>query len=173
MGKFEFDQLLANRMKNLRFVIFPLIVSLGFMTACEDSSNTIKNMATELKEHGIFQKNGFRDKEIEVSLSDQAALDLLMKINKLSHDIIVLKLKSYGLEDIYRNKIRDLEKSLRKGGLSQMRMKETKENIKKSKSKLTEETKRLRSLGRSIYNNSIKLKKMKRDFNQMDYAVKF
>ena len=86
---------------------------------------------------------------------------------------IVLKLKSYGLEDIYRNKIRDLEKSLRKGGLSQMRMKETKENIKKSKSKLTEETKRLRSLGRSIYNNSIKLKKMKRDFNQMDYAVKF
>ena len=139
MGKFEFDQLLANRMKNLRFVMFPLIVSLGFMTACEDSSNTIKNMATELKEHGIFQKNGFRDKEIEVSLSDQAALDLLMKINKLSHDIIVLKLKSYGLEDIYRNKIRDLEKSLRKGGLSQMRMKETKENIKKSKSKLTEE----------------------------------
>ena len=52
-------------------------------------------------------------------------------------------------------------------------MKETKENIKKSKSKLTEETKRLRSLGRSLYNNSIKLKKMKRDFNQMDYAVKF
>ena len=160
-------------MKNLRVVMFSLIISFGFMTACDDSSDTINNMAAELKEHQTFQKNGFRDKKVEVSLSDQAALDLLMKINKYSRDMIILKLKSYGLEDIYRKKIGGLEKSLRKKGLSQMRFRETKEKIKKSKSQLIEETKRLNSLGKSIYNNSIKLKKMKRDFNQMDYAVKF
>ena len=81
-------------MKNLRVVIFQIIVLLVFMNACDDSSETINDMAKELKEYQVFQKNGFRDKKIKVSLSDQAALDLLIKINKLSKDMIILRLKS-------------------------------------------------------------------------------
>ena len=101
-------------MKNLRVVIFQIIILLVFMTACDDSSETINDMAKELKEYQVFQKNGFRDKKIKVSLSDQAALDLLIKINKLSKEMIILRLKSYGLEGVYRKKIQSLEKVFKK-----------------------------------------------------------
>ena len=87
--------------------------------------------------------------------------------------MIILKLKSYGLEDVYRKKIRSLEKSLKKRGLSQLRLREIKEKIEKSKFQLSEETKRLRSLRKLIHKNSVKLKKMKQDFNKMDYGIKF
>ncbi|MAJ52296.1 MAG: hypothetical protein CMB82_11900 [Flammeovirgaceae bacterium] len=173
MDKFEYYQSIAESMKNLKEVIFLLIISIVFTTGCDDSSKTINNMAKELKEHQIFQKNGFRDKKIEVSISNQPALDLLMKINKLSKEMIILKLKSYGLEDVYRKKIRSLEKSLKKRGLSQLRLREIKEKIEKSKFQLSEETKRLRSLRKLIHKNSVKLKKMKQDFNKMDYGIKF
>ena len=78
-----------NRIKNLRIVIFPIILLIVFMSACEDSSETINDMAKELKEHQVFQKNGFRDKKVNVSLSDQSALDLLFDINKLSKDCLL------------------------------------------------------------------------------------
>ena len=159
-------------MKNLRVVIYPIIVLLVFMTACDDSSETINDMAKELKENQVFQKNGFRDKEIEVSLSDQSAFDLLVKINKLSKEMIILRLKSYGLEGVYRKKIQSLEKVLKKGRLSQIQLSKVKEKIEKTKSQLVEETKRLRSLRKLIDKNSINLKKMKRDFNKMDYVIK-
>jgi hypothetical protein len=159
-------------MKNLRVVIFQIIVLLVFMTACDDSSETINDMAKELKEYQVFQKNGFRDKKIKVSLSDQAALDLLIKINKLSKEMIILRLKSYGLEGVYRKKIKSLEKVFKKGGLAQIQLSEVTEKIEKTKSQLAEETKRLRSLRKLIDKNSINLKKMKRDFNKMDYVIK-
>ncbi|OUU02796.1 MAG: hypothetical protein CBB92_02450 [Flammeovirgaceae bacterium TMED32] len=159
-------------MKNLRVVIYPIIVLLVFMTACGDSSQTINDMAKELKENQVFQKNGFRDKEIEVSLSDQSAFDLLVKINKLSKEIIILRLKSYGLEGVYRKKIQSLEKVLKKGRLSQIQLSEVTEKIEKTKSQLAEETKRLRLLRKLIDKNLINLKKMKRDFNKMDYVIK-
>ena len=159
-------------MKNLRVVIFQIIVLLVFMTACDDSSETINDMAKELKEYQVFQKNGFRDKKIKVSLSDQAALDLLIKINKLSKEMIILRLKSYGLEGVYRKKIKSLEKVFKKGGLAQIQLSEVTEKIEKTKSQLAEETKRLRSLRKLIDQNSINLKKMKRDFNKMDYVIK-
>ena len=159
-------------MKNLRVVIYSIIILLVFMTACDDSSETINDMAKELKENQVFQKNGFRDKEIEVSLSDQSALDLLMKINKLSKEMIILRLKSYGLEGVYRKKIQSLEKVFKKRGLSQIQLSEVTEKIEKTKSQLAEETKRLRSLRKLIDKNSINLKKMKRDFNKMDYVIK-
>ena len=159
-------------MKNLRVVIFQIIVLLVFMTACDDSSETINDMAKELKEYQVFQKNGFRDKKIKVSLSDQAALDLLIKINKLSKEMIILRLKSYGLEGVYRKKIKSLEKVFKKRGLSQIQLSEVTEKIEKTKSQLVEETKRLRSLRKLIDQNSINLKKMKRDFNKMDYVIK-
>ena len=159
-------------MKNLRVVIFQIIVLLVFMTACDDSSETINDMAKELKEYQVFQKNGFRDKKIKVSLSDQAALDLLIKINKLSKEMIILRLKSYGLEGVYRKKIKSLEKVFKKRGLSQIQLSEVAEKIEKTKSQLAEETKRLRSLRKLIDKNSINLKKMKRDFNKMDYVIK-
>jgi len=142
------------------------------MTACDDSSETINDMAKELKEYQVFQKNGFRDKKIKVSLSDQAALDLLIKINKLSKEMIILRLKSYGLEGVYRKKIKSLEKVFKKRGLSQIQLGEVTEKIEKTKSQLAEETKRLRSLRKLIDKNSINLKKMKRDFNKMDYLIK-
>ena len=159
-------------MKNLRVVIFQIIILLVFMTACDDSSETINDMAKELKEYQVFQKNGFRDKKIKVSLSDQAALDLLIKINKLSKEMIILRLKSYGLEGVYRKKIKSLEKVFKKRGLSQIQLGEVTEKIEKTKSQLAEETKRLRSLRKLIDKNSINLKKMKRDFNKMDYLIK-
>ena len=159
-------------MKNLRVVIFQIIILLVFMTACDDSSETINDMAKELKEYQVFQKNGFRDKKIKVSLSDQAALDLLIKINKLSKEMIILRLKSYGLEGVYRKKIKSLEKVFKKGGLAQIQLSEVTEKIEKTKSQLAEETKRLRSLRKLIDKNSINLKKMKRDFNKMDYVIK-
>ena len=159
-------------MKNLSVVIHPIIVLLVFMTACGDSSQTINDMAKELKENQVFQKNGFRDKEIEVSLSDQSAFDLLVKINKLSKEIIILRLKSYGLEGVYRKKIQSLEKVLKKGRLSQIQLSEVTEKIEKTKSQLAEETKRLRLLRKLIDKNLINLKKMKRDFNKMDYVIK-
>ena len=159
-------------MKNLRVVIFQIIVLLVFMTACDDSSETINDMAKELKEYQVFQKNGFRDKKIKVSLSDQAALDLLIKINKLSKEMIILRLKSYGLEGVYRKKIKSLEKVFKKRGLSQIQLSEVTEKIEKTKSQLAEETKRLRLLRKLIDKNSINLKKMKRDFNKMDYVIK-
>ena len=159
-------------MKNLRVVIFQIIVLLVFMTACDESSETINDMAKELKEYQVFQKNGFRDKKIKVSLSDQAALDLLIKINKLSKEMIILRLKSYGLEGVYRKKIKSLEKVFKKRGLSQIQLGEVTEKIEKTKSQLAEETKRLRSLRKLIDKNSINLKKMKRDFNKMDYVIK-
>ncbi len=159
-------------MKNLRVVIYPIIVLLVFMTACGDSSQTINDMAKELKENQVFQKNGFRDKEIEVSLSDQSAFDLLVKINKLSKEMIILRLKSYGLEGVYRKKIQSLEKVLKKGRLSQIQLSEVTEKIEKTKSQLAEETKRLRLLRKLIDKNLINLKKMKRDFNKMDYVIK-
>ena len=159
-------------MKNLRVVIFQIIVLLVFMTACDDSSETINDMAKELKEYQVFQKNGFRDKKIKVSLSDQAALDLLIKINKLSKEMIILRLKSYGLEGVYRKKIQSLEKVLKRGRLSKIQLSEVIEKINKTKSQLAEETKRLRSLRKLIDKNSINLKKMKRDFNKMDYVIK-
>ena len=159
-------------MKNLRVVIFQIIILLVFMTACDDSSETINDMAKELKEYQVFQKNGFRDKKIKVSLSDQAALDLLIKINKLSKEMIILRLKSYGLEGVYRKKIKSLEKVLKKGRLSKIQLSEVIEKINKTKSQLAEETKRLRSLRKLIDKNSINLKKMKRDFNKMDYLIK-
>jgi hypothetical protein len=159
-------------MKNLRVVIFQIIVLLVFMTACDDSSETINDMAKELKEYQVFQKNGFRDKKIKVSLSDQAALDLLIKINKLSKEMIILRLKSYGLEGVYRKKIKSLEKVFKKGGLAQIQLSEVTEKIEKTKSQLAEENKRLRSLRKLIDKNSINLKKMKRDFNKMDYVIK-
>ena len=133
-------------MKNLRVVKYSIIILLVFMTACDDSSETINDMAKELKENQVFQKNGFRDKEIEVSLSDQSALDLLMKINKLSKEMIILRLKSYGLEGVYRKKIQSLEKVLKKERLSQIQLSEVTEKIEKTKSQLAEESKRLRSL---------------------------
>ena len=159
-------------MKNLRVVIFQIIILLVFMTACDDSSETINDMAKELKEYQVFQKNGFRDKKIKVSLSDQAALDLLIKINKLSKEMIILRLKSYGLEGVYRKKIKSLEKVFKKGGFPQIQLGEVTEKIEKTKSQLAEETKRLRSLRKLIDKNSINLKKMKRDFNKMDYVIK-
>ena len=159
-------------MKNLRVVIFQIIILLVFMTACDDSSETINDMAKELKEYQVFQKNGFRDKKIKVSLSDQAALDLLIKINKLSKEMIILRLKSYGLEGVYRKKIKSLEKVFKKRGLSQIQLGEVTEKIEKTKSQLAEETKRLRSLRKLIDKNSINLKKMKHDFNKMDYVTK-
>ena len=159
-------------MKNLRVVIFQIIVLLVFMTACDDSSETINDMAKELKEYQVFQKNGFRDKKIKVSLLDQAALDLLIKINKLSKEMIILRLKSYGLEGVYRKKIQSLEKVLKRGRLSKIQLSEVIEKINKTKSQLAEETKRLRSLRKLIDKNSINLKKMKRDFNKMDYVIK-
>ena len=159
-------------MKNLRVVIFQIIILLVFMTACDDSSETINDMAKELKEYQVFQKNGFRDKKIKVSLSDQAALDLLIKINKLSKEMIILRLKSYGLEGVYRKKIQSLEKVLKRGRLSKIQLSEVIEKINKTKSQLAEETKRLRSLRKLIDKNSINLKKMKRDFNKMDYVIK-
>ena len=159
-------------MKNLRVVIFQIIILLVFMTACDDSSETINDMAKELKEYQVFQKNGFRDKKIKVSLSDQAALDLLIKINKLSKEMIILRLKSYGLEGVYRKKIQSLEKVLKRGRLSKIQLSEVIEKTNKTKSQLAEETKRLRSLRKLIDKNSINLKKMKRDFNKMDYVIK-
>lgn len=159
-------------MKNLRVVIYPIIFLLVFMTACDDSSETINDMAKELKENQVFQKNGFRDKKIKVSLSDQAALDLLIKINKLSKEMIILRLKSYGLEGVYRKKIQSLEKVLKRGRLSKIQLSEVIEKTNKTKSQLAEETKRLRSLRKLIDKNSINLKKMKRDFNKMDYLIK-
>ena len=159
-------------MKNLRVVKYSIIILLVFMTACDDSSETINDMAKELKENQVFQKNGFRDKEIEVSLSDQSALDLLMKINKLSKEMIILRLKSYGLEGVYRKKIQSLEKVLKKERLSQIQLSDVTEKIEKTKSQLAEESKRLRSLRKLIDKNSINLKKMKHDFNKMDYATK-
>jgi len=129
-------------------------------------------MAKELKENQVFQKNGFRDKEIEVSLSHQSALNLLVKINKLSKEMIILRLKSYGLEGVYRKKIQSLEKVLKRGRLSKIQLSEVIEKINKTKSQLAEETKRLRSLRKLIDKNSINLKKMKRDFNKMDYLIK-
>ena len=160
-------------MKNLIVVIFSLMSSLGYLTSCGDRSNTINNMATELKEHRIFQKSGFRDKKIEVSLSDQPALDLLMEINKLSHEIIILKLKSYGIDDVYRKQISDFKKVLKKRGISQKRMNETQKKIETFQHQLAEEIKRLQSLRKLIRNDSRKLKKLKQDFNNMDYAIKF
>ncbi len=159
-------------MKNLRVVKYSIIILLVFMTACDDSSETINDMAKELKENQVFQKNGFRDKEIEVSLSDQSALDLLMKINKLSKEMIILRLKSYGLEGVYRKKIQSLETVLKKERLSQIQLSDVTEKIEKTKSQLAEESKRLRSLRKLIDKNSINLKKMKHDFNKMDYATK-
>lgn len=159
-------------MKNLRIVIFPIIFLIVFMSACEDSSETINDMAKELKEHQVFQKNGFRDKKVEVSSSDQSALNLLVDINKLSKELIILNLKSYGLEGVYRKKIKSLEKVLKKKGLSQIKIRAVTEKIEKTKLRLEEESKRLRSLGKLIEKNSIKLKKLKRDFNKMDYVVK-
>ncbi len=152
--------------------MFPIIVLIVFMSACDDSSEIINDMARELKDHQVFQKNGFRDKKVNVSLSDQSALDLLFDINKLSKEMIILRLKSYGLEDVYRKKIKSLEKVLKKKGLSQIKIRKVKEKIKKTKLQLEEEDKRLRSLGKLIDKNSLKLKKLKRDFNKMDYAVK-
>ena len=142
------------------------------MSACDDSSETINDMAKELKEHQVFQKNGFRDKKVNVSLTDQSALDLLVSINKLSKDLIILRMKSYGLEDVYRKKIKNLERALKKKGLSQIKIRELTKKIEKAKLQLEEERKRLRSLGKLIDKNSMKLKKLKRDFNKMDYAVK-
>ena len=159
-------------MKNLRVVKYSIIILLVFMTACDDSSETINDMAKELKENQVFQKNGFRDKEIEVSLSDQSAFDLLMKINKLSKEMIILRLKSYGLEGVYRKKIQSLETVLKKERLSQIQLSDVTEKIEKTKSQLAEESKRLRSLRKLIDKNSINLKKMKHDFNKMDYATK-
>jgi len=159
-------------MKNLRVVKYSIIILLVFMTACDDSSETINDMAKELKENQVFQKNGFRDKEIEVSLSDQSALDLLMKIFKLSKEMIILRLKSYGLEGVYRKKIQSLETVLKKERLSQIQLSDVTEKIEKTKSQLAEESKRLRSLRKLIDKNSINLKKMKHDFNKMDYATK-
>ena len=159
-------------MKNLRVVIFQIIVLQVFISACDDSSETINDMANELKEHQVFQKNGFRDKKVEVSSSDQSALNLLVDINKLSKELIILNLKSYGLEGVYRKKIKSLEKVLKKKGLSQIKIRAVTEKIEKTKSRLEEESKRLRSLGKLIEKNSIKLKKLKRDFNKMDYVVK-
>ena len=159
-------------MKNLRIVIFPIIVLIIFMSACDDSSETINDMAKELKEHQVFQKNGFRDKKVNVSLSDHSALDLLVSINKLSKEMIILRMKSYGLEGVYRKKIKNLERALKKKGLSQIKIRELTKKIEKTKLQLEEERKRLRSLGKLIDKNSIKLKKLKRDFNKMDYAVK-
>jgi len=159
-------------MKNLRVVKYSIIILLVFMTACDDSSETINDMAKELKENQVFQKNGFRDKEIEVSLSDQSDLDLLMKINKLSQEMIILRIKSYGLEGVYRKKIQSLEKVLKKERLSKIQLSDVKEKIEKTKSQLAEESKRLRSLRKLIDKNSINLKKMKHDFNKMDYVTK-
>ena len=159
-------------MKNLRVVIFQIIVLQVFISACDDSSETINDMANELKEHQVFQKNGFRDKKVEVSSSDQSALNLLVDINKLSKELIILNLKSYGLEGVYRKKIKGLEKVLKKKGLSQIKIRAVTEKIEKTKLRLEEESKRLRSLGKLIEKNSIKLKKLKRDFNKMDYVVK-
>lgn len=159
-------------MKNLRVVIFQIIVLQVFISACDDSSETINDMANELKEHQVFQKNGFRDKKVEVSSSDQSALNLLVDINKLSKELIILNLKSYGLEGVYRKKIKSLEKVLKKKGLSQIKIRAVTEKIEKTKLRLEEESKRLRSLGKLIEKNSIKLKKLKRDFNKMDYLVK-
>ena len=159
-------------MKNLRVVIFQIIVLQVFISACDDSSETINEMANELKEHQVFQKNGFRDKKVEVSSSDQSALNLLVDINKLSKELIILNLKSYGLEGVYRKKIKSLEKVLKKKGLSQIKIRAVTEKIEKTKLRLEEESKRLRSLGKLIEKNSIKLKKLKRDFNKMDYVVK-
>ena len=159
-------------MKNLRVVIFQIIVLQVFISACDDSSETINEMANELKEHQVFQKNGFRDKKVEVSSSDQSALNLLVDINKLSKELIILNLKSYGLEGVYRKKIKSLEKVLKKKGLSQIKIRAVTEKIEKTKFRLEEESKRLRSLGKLIEKNSIKLKKLKRDFNKMDYVVK-
>ena len=51
------------------------------MSACDDSSEIINDMARELKDHQVFQKNGFRDKKVNVSLSDQSALDLLFDLS--------------------------------------------------------------------------------------------
>ena len=161
-----------NRMINLRVVIFQIIVLQVFISACDDSSETINDMANELKEHQVFQKNGFRDKKVEVSSSDQSALNLLVDINKLSKELIILNLKSYGLEGVYRKKIKSLEKVLKKKGLSQIKIRAVTEKIEKTKLRLEEESKRLRSLGKLIEKNSIKLKKLKRDFNKMDYVVK-
>lgn len=159
-------------MKNLRVVIFQIIILQVFISACDDSSETINDMANELKEHQVFQKNGFRDKKVDVSLSDQSALDLLVSINKLSKEMIILRMKSYGLEGVYRKKIKSLEKVLKKKGLSQIKIRAVTEKIEKTKLRLEEESKRLRSLGKLIEKNSIKLKKLKRDFNKMDYVVK-
>ena len=159
-------------MINLRVVIFQIIVLQVFISACDDSSETINDMANELKEHQVFQKNGFRDKKVEVSSSDQSALNLLVDINKLSKEMIILNLKSYGLEGVYRKKIKSLEKVLKKKGLSQIKIRAVTEKIEKTKLRLEEESKRLRSLGKLIEKNSIKLKKLKRDFNKMDYVVK-
>jgi hypothetical protein len=159
-------------MINLRVVIFQIIVLQVFISACDDSSETINDMANELKEHQVFQKNGFRDKKVEVSSSDQSALNLLVDINKLSKELIILNLKSYGLEGVYRKKIKSLEKVLKKKGLSQIKIRAVTEKIEKTKLRLEEESKRLRSLGKLIEKNSIKLKKLKRDFNKMDYVVK-
>ena len=161
-----------NRTKNLRIVLFPIIGLIIFLSACDDSSETINDMAKELKEHQVFQKNGFRDKKVNVSLSDQSALDLLVGINKLSKEMIILKMKSYGLEGVYRKKIKNLERALKKKGLSKIKIRELTKKIEKTKVQLEEERKRLRSLGKLIDKNSIKLKKLKRDFNKMDYAVK-
>jgi len=161
-----------NRTKNLRIVIFPIIVLTIFLSACDDSSEIINDMAKELKEHQVFQKNGFRDKKVNVSLSDQSALDLLVSINKLSKEMIILRMKSYGLEGVYRKKIKNLERALKKKGLSKIKTRELTKKIEKTKLQLEEESKRLRSLGKLIDKNSMKLKKLKRDFNKMDYAVK-
>ena len=161
-----------NRTKNLRIVLFPIIGLIIFLSACDDSSETINDMAKELKEHQVFQKNGFRDKKVNVSLSDQSALDLLVGINKLSKEMIILKMKSYGLEGVYRKKIKNLERALKKKGLSKIKIRELTKKIEKTKVQLEEERKRLRSLGKLIDKNSMKLKKLKRDFNKMDYAVK-
>ena len=161
-----------NRTKNLRIVLFPIIGLIIFLSACDDSSETINDMAKELKEHQVFQKNGFRDKKVNVSLSDQSALDLLVGINKLSKEMIILKMKSYGLEGVYRKKIKNLERALKKKGLSKIKIRELTKKIEKTKVQLEEERKRLRSLGKLIDKNSMKLKKLKRDFNKMDYSVK-
>ena len=161
-----------NRTKNLRIVILPIIVLIIFLSACDDSSETINDMAKELKEHQVFQKNGFRDEKVNVSLSDQSALDLLVSINKLSKDMIILRMKSYGLEGVYRKKINNLERALKKKGLSKIKIRELTKKIEKTKLQLEKESKRLRSLGKLIDKNSMKLKKLKRDFNKMDYAVK-
>lgn len=161
-------------MKMSKYLMLLVIL---LVSSCVDSTETINEMATELKDHEIFQVSGFRGKDVQISSKDMKAYDLLMKIDSINVEKVRVRIEaeSTTMLDMYKERVEYSKNYVEeyKGKVFQSSIDNHLNQIKENQQLIQQEQAKLDSLNSIVSSYEVEVKKLKDQFNSLDYSVKF